>query len=75
MAPSHLVTLLISLVRNLDTEANIFSYKAPQLYDVVVITMFYNLHALWCNIDPENHIYLGKPNISKCQRLLNIRGK
>ena len=73
MAPSQLVTLLISLVRNLDTKANIFSYKAPQLYDVVVITMLYNLHALWCYIDPKNLIDLCKPNISKCQRLLNIK--
>ena len=57
MALSHLVTLSISSVRNLDIEANEFYEKAHRLYDAAILTRCYNQHALWPDIDSEiNHI-------------------
>ena len=66
MALSHLVTLSISLVRNLDIEANKFYEKAHRLYDAAILTRSYNQHALRPYIDSEiNHKgILSKFNLS-----------
>ena len=60
MALSHLVTLSISSLRNLDNEANEFYDRAHRHYDVGILTRCYTQHAItliWPFIDSEiNHI-------------------
>ena len=57
MSFSRLVTLPISLLCNLDIEANKFYDRTHQLYDAALLTRCYNQHALWSYIDFEiNHI-------------------
>ena len=57
MALSHLVTLSISSLRNLDIEANKFYNRAHRLYDAAILTRCYTQHALWPYIDSKiNHI-------------------
>ena len=46
MAPSRLVALSISSLRNLDTEANKFYDRAHGLYDAALLTQCYAQHAL-----------------------------
>ena len=66
MALSHLVTLSISSLRNLDIEANKFYDRAQRLYDAAILTRCYTQHALRPYIDSEiNHIrHLLKFNLS-----------
>ena len=57
MALSHLVTLSISSLRNLDIEANKLYDRAHRLYDAAILTRCYTQHALRPYIDSEiNHI-------------------
>ena len=57
MALSRLVTLSISSLHNLDTEANKFYDRAHRLYDAAILTRCYTQHALWPYKDSEiNHI-------------------
>ena len=57
MAISHIVTLSISSLRNLDIEANKFYNRAHRLYDAAILTRCYTQHALWPYIDSKiNHI-------------------
>ena len=53
---SFLSSLLISVLRSLDTEANKFYDSTHQLYDAALLTRCYTLHALRPYIDSEiNH--------------------
>ena len=57
MAPSRLVTLSISSLRNLDIQANKFYDRAHRLYDAALLTLCYTQHALRPYIDSKiNHI-------------------
>ena len=57
MALSHLETLSISSLHNLEIEANKFYDRTHQLYDAAILTQCYNQHALQPYIDSEiNHI-------------------
>ena len=57
MALSRLVTLSISLLRNLNIEAYKFYDRAHRLYDAAILTRCYTQHALRPYIDSEiNHI-------------------
>ena len=57
MALSHLITLSISSLRNLDIEANKCYDRAHQPYDAGLLTQCYTQHALWPYIDSKiNHI-------------------
>ena len=57
MALSHLVTLSISSLPNLNIEANEFYDRADRLYDAAILTRCYTQHALQPYIDSEiNHI-------------------
>ena len=57
MALSHLVTLSISSLRNLNIEANKFYDRAHRLYDAAILTRCYTQHALRPYIDSKiNHI-------------------
>ena len=57
MALSRSVTLSISLLCNLDIEANKFYDRAHWLYDAALLTTCYTQHALQPYIDSEiNHI-------------------
>ena len=55
MAPTRLVTLFISSLRNLDIEANNFYDRAHQLYDAALLTRCYTQHALRPYIDSKNN--------------------
>ena len=55
MALSRLVTLSISLLRNLDIEANKFYDRAHRLYDAALLTPCYTQHALRPYQDSENN--------------------
>ena len=46
MALSRLVTLSVSLLRNLDIEANKFYDRAHRLYDAALLTRCYTQHVL-----------------------------
>ena len=46
MALSRLVTLSVSLLRNLDIEANKFYDRAHRLYDAALLTQCYTQHVL-----------------------------
>ena len=46
IALSHLVTLSISSLRNLDIEANKFYDRAHRLYDAAILTQCYTQHPL-----------------------------
>ena len=46
MALSHLVTISISSLRNLDIEANKFYDRGHRLYDAAVLTRCYTQHAI-----------------------------
>ena len=53
---SFLSSLPISLLRSLDTEANILYDRNHQLYDAALLTRYYTQHALRPFIDSEtNH--------------------
>ena len=57
MALSRLVCLSISLLRNLDIEANKFYDRAHRLYDAAIVTRCYTQHALSPYIGSEiNHV-------------------
>ena len=57
MVLSHLVTLSISSLRNLDIEANKFYDRVHRLYDAALPTRCYTQNALRPHIDSEiNHI-------------------
>ena len=57
MALSHLVTLSISSLRNLDIGADNLYDKAHRLYDAALLTRCYSQHALRPYIDSQiNHI-------------------
>ena len=53
MALSHLVTLSISSLHNLDIEANKFYDRADRFYDAALLTQCYTQHALQPYIDSE----------------------
>ena len=66
MALSHLVTLSISSLLNLDNEANKFYDRANRLYDAAILTRCYTQRALRPYIDSKiNHIrHFSKFNLS-----------
>ena len=54
---SYLSSLLIAVLRSLDTEANRFYDRNHQMYDAAMLTRCYTQHALRPCIDSEsNHI-------------------
>ena len=57
MAISHLVTLSISSLRNLDIEANKFYDRAHQLYDAALLTRF-TLNMFFCRKETPKLIIL-----------------
>ena len=56
MALSRLVTLSISLLRNLDIDANKFYDRAHRLYDAALLTRCYTQHTLRPYIDSKINI-------------------
>ena len=69
MALSHLVTLSISSLRNLEIEANKFYDRAHRLYDAAILTRCYTQHALRPYIDSKiNHIR----HLNKIQFVINL---
>ena len=67
MTVSHLVTLSISSLRNLDIEANKFYDRAHRLNDAALLTRCYTQHALPPYTDSKiNHTRHSKFNLSIC---------
>ena len=72
---SYLSSLLISVLRSLDTEANRFYDRTKRLYDAALLTRCYTQHALRPVIDSKiNHIrhFIKIPFINKGMDFIDL---
>ena len=72
---SFLISLPMSVLRSLDTEANKFYYSTHQLYNAALLTRRYTQHALRPYIDSEiNHKrhFIKNPFINKGMEFISL---